>query len=169
MTKRKQATLENLLRQWQTMGPMGLSPAEHAQLDKSVQEKCMSETETVTDPYRTDPREARIKELEEDLESKQHWYDGRMQSYESQIREIRANYDRQIAGLNGSSAVRGFGKLMLAAFTILWLLVNSAGLVLPVYLVLEFHKDMSWLHFMWLSILSWIFFYFHISSLSEKS
>lgn len=169
MTKRKQATLENLLRQWQTMGPMGLSPAEHAQLDKSVQEKCMSETETVTDPYRTDPREARIKELEEDLESKQAWYANQMKQHQYQIDQIRSNYDKQIRELDGSYWVRGFGKLVMGVFTILWMVANTSALVLPVYAVLKMNADMNFLHFMWLSIISWIFFYFHTNSISEKS
>ena len=126
-------------------------------------------TETVADPYRTDPREARIKELEEDLAAQKTWNTNGTSAHYAEMAQLRANHAEQIEKFKRGRYVRGFGKLMLAAFTILWLLVNSAGLALPVYLVLELHKDMSWLHFMWLSVLSWIFFYFHISSLSEKT
>lgn len=136
----------------------------------------MSDTETVEDPYRTDPREAEIKELTNQVKAltkeRAEMIERRDSTYKQNqydINQLRERYERQIASLEGSSYVRGFGNLMMAVFTILWLLVNTAAICLPVYMVLWLHMDINWLHLIWLAAISFVAFYMHITSLSEKT
>ena len=121
----------------------------------------------VAAPYREDPREAELKKLAKQLKEALCERDSYKSCYSNEMAQRRADNDRVHAEYKdkldrerGGRLVRGFATLMMMLLTVLWFCVNTAALVGPVYAVYFGHRQLYWLHLMWLAMISWAIFYF---------